>query len=338
MEDPVPEHMLGVATQQPGGVDALELVSLRTPYPAEGEYLIKVAGAGVNRPDLLQREGQYPPPKGLSDIATRVLGLEVSGEVVIAGRNTTRFQPGDNVCALVSGGGYAEYCLVSEATTLPVPVGVNLVDAASLPETIFTVWHNVFERGALQAGEWLLVHGGASGIGATAIQLAKAFGAQVVATLSSVEKAAFCEQLGADHIVNYLEENFVDVVKEVTQGHGADVILDMIGGDYIERNIKCAAEEGRIVQIAFLNGSIAEVNFMRLMLKRLTLTGSTLRARSLEFKANLAQAIEAQVWPLFANGKMWPTVDKTFALKDVHEAHTMMEARQNMGKIVLVTS
>lgn len=315
---------------------ALDYRECRVPYPGDGEYLIKVAAAGVNRPDIIQRQGHYPAPKGLSDLATHVLGLEVSGEIVVTGRNTSRYKVGDHVCALVSGGGYSQYCVTPEETTLPVPENISVVEAASLPETYFTVWHNVFQKGQLKPQEWLLLHGGASGIGSTAIQLAKAFGAHVVTTVSSDDKAEFCQSLGADKTINYLTESFVDVVKSVTNGHGADVILDMIGGDYIDQNIKCAAEDGRIVQIAFLNGSIAEVNFMRLMLKRLVLTGSTLRSRSLAFKAQLAKDVETQVWPMFAGGHLKSVVDRTFSLKDAGDAHNYMESRQNKGKVVLV--
>lgn len=327
----ISEKMVAVDVQAPGGADMLSLKEVRTPYPGEGQYLVKVSAAGVNGPDLVQREGHYPAPKGESEI----LGLEVAGEIVICGRNTHRFQVGDQVCALVPGGGYAEYCLVEEGITLPVPKGLSVNEAAGIPETFFTVWHNIFERGALREGETLLVHGGASGIGVCAIQLGQVFGAEVLTTVSSAEKCKFCEALGAKRAINYLEENFVDLVKEITDRRGVDVILDMVGGDYIERNIKCAATDGRIVQIAFLNGAIAEVNFMRLMLKRLTLTGSTLRVRSLKFKEALAQAVEKNVWPLLEQGKVKPIIDKTFALKDVAEAHRYMESRQHMGKIIL---
>lgn len=332
----VPDNMFAIVAKEPGKADVLEWQNMRTPYPAEGQHLVQVLAAGINRPDILQRTGNYPPPSGLSDIQTKVLGLEVAGKIISAGRNTSRFKVGDHVCALVSGGGYSEYCIVDEATTLPIPENITPTEAAGIPETFFTVWHNVFERGALKSQEWLLVHGGSSGIGTTAIQLAKALGSKVIATVSSQEKKSFCNSLGAYHTINYLEENFVDVVKDITENHGVDVILDMIGGDYIEQNIKCAATEGRIVQIAFLNGSIAEVNFMRLMLKRLTITGSTLRSRSNAFKTKLAQTVEENVWPLLTAGQVKPMIDKTFAMQDAINAHKYMESRKNKGKIILV--
>ncbi|RME94349.1 MAG: NAD(P)H-quinone oxidoreductase, partial [Alphaproteobacteria bacterium] len=264
----LPETMKVIRITEPGGPEVLQLAEAPLPSPGEAEYLVKVAAAGVNRPDVLQRTGVYPPPKGASEIP----GLEVSGEIIAAGPATSRYKVGDRVCALVTGGGYAEYCVVNEAATLPVPEGLSMEEAAALPETFFTVWHNVFERGQLKEGEWFLVHGGSSGIGTTAIQLARAFGAKVLTTAGSAEKCAACEKLGALRAINYREEDFVEVVKEVSGGHGADVILDMVGGSYIERNFSAAALDGRIVQIAFLGGPKAEVNFMRLMLKRLTYT------------------------------------------------------------------
>ncbi len=327
----IPEHMTAIAISQPGGPEMLTPQQIRTPYPGEGELLIEVEAAGVNRPDILQRMGLYPPPKGASEIP----GLEVAGRVVVAGRNTSRFKPGDAVCALVSGGGYADYCIASEPCALPVPDGLSLTEAAALPETFFTVWHNVFERGALKPGEWFLVHGGSSGIGTTAIQLATALGSKVLATAGSAEKCKACEDLGAVRAINYLEEDFTNVAKEASDGHGVDVILDMVGGDYIERNFKVAAPDGRIVQIAFLGGSSAEVDFMRLMLKRLTLTGSTLRARSVAFKSGIANALENKVWPLIANGSIRPVMDQAFPLAEAAKAHARMESSQHIGKIVL---
>ncbi|MEL7542923.1 MAG: NAD(P)H-quinone oxidoreductase [Pseudomonadota bacterium] len=326
----IPEFMQAVAIDGAGGPDVLSLEQARTPYPGEGEILIRVAAAGVNRPDVLQREGHYPPPKGHSPR----LGLEVAGTVAVAGRGTTRFKEGDAVCALVNGGGYATFCIADEGAVLPMPDGLTPVEAAGLPETVFTVWHNVFERGALQSGEWLLVHGGSSGIGTTAIQMAKARGAHVVATAGNAEKCEACRNLGADRVINYHEEDYVTATKEVTGG-GANTILDMVGGDYIERNIKAAAPDARIVQIAFLNGSTAEVNFMALMLKRLTLTGSTLRARTAEIKAGIARAVEREIWPEVAAGKVRPIVDSTFALADVRDAHARMDGGSHIGKIIL---
>ena len=271
------------------------------------------------------------PPKGASPLP----GLEIAGEVMAAGSDTKRFRVGDEVCALTSGGGYAQYCLADEPSTLPIPKGLSLPEAAAVPETFFTVWHNVFERGGLKAGEWLLVHGGSSGIGTTAIQMAVAMGAKVLVTAGSPEKCAACERLGAARAINYREEDFVEVTKEITEGHGADVILDMVGGSYIERNFSAAAVEGRIVQIAFLGGPKAEVNFMRLMLKRLTFTGSTLRPQSVEAKGAIAAALEQTIWPLIGAGKIKPVMDKTFALAEAGQAHAHMEAGAHIGKIVL---
>jgi len=269
----IPEMMKAIELDGKGGPDRLVVGEARTPYPSEGQYLIKVAAAGVNRPDVLQRQGLYPPPK---DHSPR-LGLEVAGHIAVAGRGTSRFKVGDAVCALVNGGGYAAYCLAEEGAVLPAPEGLSMTEAAALPETMFTVWHNVFERGGLQSGQWLLVHGGSSGIGTAAIQMAKARGCHVIATAGSAEKCAACVSLGANRAINYHEDDYVAITKEVTGG-GANTILDMVGGDYIERNMKAAAPDATIVSIAFLNGPTAEVNFMPMMLKRLTLTGSTLRA------------------------------------------------------------
>ncbi|MFN4228488.1 NAD(P)H-quinone oxidoreductase [Parvibaculum sp.] len=325
-----PKTMKAIAIREPGGPEVLELAEIETPLPAHGEILIRVNAAGVNRPDTIQRMGLYPPPPG----APETPGLEVAGEVVATGPGVTRWQEGDKVCALVGGGGYAEYCLAHEAHALPVPKGLSMTEAAALPETFFTVWTNVFERGALKPGETLLVHGGTSGIGTTAIQLAAIFGSKVIATAGSAEKCAACGKLGA-HAVNYREQDFVESVKTLTDGRGADVILDMVGGDYIERNIKAAAVDGRIVSIAFLNGSKAEVNFMPVMLKRLTLTGSTLRPRSIEEKAALASALEAKVWPLIEAGRVKPLIDNVFPLARAADAHALMEKSSHIGKIVL---
>jgi putative PIG3 family NAD(P)H quinone oxidoreductase len=315
-----------------GGPEVLVPATRTMPVPGPGEVLIAVKAAGVNRPDVLQRLGVYPPPKGASDL----LGLEVAGHVVARGPGAERFKDGDAVCALTNGGGYAEFCVAPESATLPVPEGLSLVEAAALPETVFTVWHNVFERGGLQPGEWLLVHGGASGIGTTAIQLGRLFGANVLVTAGTAEKTHACEQLGANRAINYRSEDFVEAVKEATGGHGADVILDMVGGDYIERDLRAAALDGRIVQIAFLKGSKVEIDLMRLMMRRLTLTGSTLRAQSAEAKARMARAIEEKVWPLIAEGKFKPVIDSTFNLTDAAAAHARIDDPDHIGKIVLV--
>jgi putative PIG3 family NAD(P)H quinone oxidoreductase len=328
----LPETMTVIEAKGHGGPEVLVPAARPVPVPGPGEVLIAVKAAGVNRPDVLQRLGVYPPPKGASDL----LGLEVAGHVAARGPGATRFKDGDAVCALTNGGGYSEFCVAPESATLPVPEGLSLVEAAALPETVFTVWHNVFERGGLQPGEWLLVHGGASGIGTTAIQLGKLFGANVLVTAGTAEKTHACEQLGANRAINYREEDFVEVVKEATGGHGADLILDMVGGDYIERNLHAAALDGRIVQIAFLKGSKVEIDLMRLMMRRLTLTGSTLRAQSAESKARMARAIEEKVWPLIAEGKFKPVIDSTFKLTDAAAAHTRIDNPDHIGKIVLV--
>jgi putative PIG3 family NAD(P)H quinone oxidoreductase len=327
----LPQTMTVIEARAGGGPEVLVPGERPVPLPGADEVLIVVEAAGVNRPDVLQRQGLYPPPKGASDL----LGLEVAGPVVAVGENVTRFKEGDFVCALVNGGGYAEFAVAPEATTLFAPDGLSAVEAAGLPETVFTVWHNIFERGGLQPGDWLLVHGGASGIGTTAIQLATAFGAKVIVTVGSADKAKACEALGAVRAINYLEEDFVEVVREVTGGHGADVILDMVGGDYIERNLKAAALEGRIVQIAFLKGSKVEIDLMRLMMRRLTLTGSTLRAQPPEAKARMAEAIEEKVWPLIAEGKFKPVIDSTYPLAQAADAHRRIDDPAHIGKIVL---
>jgi NADPH2:quinone reductase len=328
----LPAQMTAIAIRAPGGPDMLVPEPRPLPQPAEGEVLVKVAAAGVNRPDVVQRQGHYPPPKGATDIP----GLEIAGEVVALGAGVTRWKPGDHVMALVVGGGYADYCPAHESHCLPVPTGLTLKEAAAIPETFFTVWHNVFERGRLQAGETLLVHGGSSGIGTTAIQLAKAFGARVIATAGSAEKCEACRKLGADVAVNYKSEDFVAATKAATGGKGADVILDMVGGDYIERNYEAAAVDGRIVQIAFLASPKATVNFLRLMMKRLTHTGSTLRARSIADKGAIARAVEEHVLPLIAAGKARPLMDSTFPLAQAAAAHARMESSAHIGKIVLV--
>ena len=327
----LPETMTAIAIREPGGPDVLEPRQIPRPEPAHGEILIKVAAAGVNRPDTIQRMGLYPPPPGASETP----GLEVAGEVVATGPGVTLWKTGDRVCALVGGGGYAEYCVAHEAHALPVPHGLSMTEAAALPETFFTVWANVFERGALKAGETLLVHGGSSGIGTTAIQLASLFGASVIATAGSAEKCAACLKLGAAAAIDYKTQDFVAETRRLTDNRGADVILDMVGGDYIPRNIQAAAVDGRIVSIAFLNGATTEVNFMPVMLKRLTLTGSTLRPRSIEEKASLARTLREKVWPLIEAGRVKPLIDTVFPLKDAARAHALMEKSSHIGKIVL---
>src|SRR5689334_20455606 len=327
----LPDRMTVIAIRSPGGPDVLVPEQRPTPAPAAGEILVKVAAAGVNRPDVMQRMGLYPPPPGATDIP----GLEIAGEVVARGAGANRWKDGDKVMALVVGGGYAEYCLAHESHALPIPPSVSAVEAAAVPETFFTVWYNVFERGRLSAGETLLVHGGSSGIGTTAIQLAKALGGRVIATAGSPEKCAACRELGADVAVNYKAEDFVAATKKATDGRGADVILDMVGGSYIERNYDAAAVEGRVVQIAFQDASHADVDFRRLMFKRLTHTGSTLRARAIADKAAIARAVEDKVLPLIAAGRVKPVIDSTFPVREATAAHARMETSQHIGKIVL---
>jgi putative PIG3 family NAD(P)H quinone oxidoreductase len=330
----LPAEMTAIAIRAPGAPDVLVPERRALPQLADGEMLVKVAAAGVNRPDVMQRQGLYPPPKGATDIP----GLEIAGEVVALGAGVERWKVGDKVMALVSGGGYAEYCAAHESHALPIPSGLTSIEAAAIPETFFTVWHNVFERGRLQAGETLLVHGGSSGIGTAAIQLAKAFGARVITTAGSAEKCEACRRLGADLAVNYKSEDFVTATKAATAGKGADVILDMVGGDYIERNYEAAAVEGRVVQIAFQGSPKATVDFRRIMLKRLTHTGSTLRARSIADKGAIARAVEAHVLPLIARGKVKPVIDATFRLTQASAAHARMEASSHIGKIVLTVA
>jgi NADPH2:quinone reductase len=331
MQSP-PATMTAIAITVPGGPEVLKAVTLATPKPGAGQLLVEVAAAGVNRPDVAQRMGVYPPPPGHSPLP----GLEVAGEVAATGDGVTRWRAGDKVCALVNGGGYAEYCIAEETSALPVPAGLDMARAAAVPETFFTVWNNAFERGRLAAGEWFLVHGGSSGIGTTAIQLAKAFGARVLATAGSADKCKACLDLGADRAIDYKSEDFVAAAREATGGKGIDVILDMVGGAYTERNIIAAAEDGRIVQIATLGGADAKINLARLMMKRVTLTGSTLRPRSREVKAGFARALEQKVWPLFAAGKVKVVMDSTFPLAEAAEAHRRLESSRHIGKIVLV--
>lgn len=327
----LPEMMTAMAITGKGGPEVLQATTLAVPRPGDGEVLIKVHAAGLNRPDVLQRKGLYPAPKGHSELP----GLEVAGTVAALGKNAERFKIGDSVMALVNGGGYAQYCLADERATIAKPAALSFQDAAAIPETFFTVWHNVFERGGLQPGESFLVHGGTSGIGVTAIQLAKAFGSKVYATAGSAEKCDACIKLGADRAINYTTEDFAEIIKAETGGKGVDVILDMVGGDYIERNIKSLADDGRMVNIAYQKGSSATIDFMRVMLKRLTITGSTLRIRSAEVKGRIARAIESKVLPLVAEGQIKIPVDSTFELQDAAAAHSRMESSQHIGKIVL---
>jgi len=313
-----------------GSSDALSLGDSPIPTPKSGEVLIRVHAAGINRPDILQRQGLYPAPSDASPI----LGLEVAGEVTALGENVTEWQVGDKACALVNGGGYAEYAVAPAAQCLPIPDHFSFVQAAALPETFFTVWHNLFQRTQLKSVETLLVHGGTSGIGTTAIQLAIALGVKVFTTVGSAEKCHAIESLGAVAI-NYREQDFVTEIKTKTQGQGVSVILDMVGGDYIQRNFSAAAKDGRIVNIAFLNGSTMELDLMPVMLKRLTLTGSTLRAQSPQIKAAIAQELKQQVWPLLNKQTILPVIDSVFALHDVVHAHERMESSRHIGKIIL---
>jgi len=322
-----------IKIEEHGGPEVLKLDSMPIPEPGPGEVLIRVAAAGVNRPDVMQRKGLYPPPPGATDVP----GLEVSGTVVSAGENVTEPVVGDEVCALVVSGGYAEYCLAAASLCLPIPGGISLVDAAGIPETFFTVWTNVFERGQLKSGESILVHGGSSGIGTTAIQLGKAFGATVYTTAGTTEKCEFCEKLGADVAFNYREQDFSEEIKNLTEGKGVDVILDMVGGPYFPKNIGLLAVEGRLVQIALMQGSKAEVDFLALLLKRVTLTGSTLRPRSVEQKTEIAQALRKNVWPLLESGDVRPIIHQTFPLEKASEAHNLMESSTHIGKILLKT-
>ncbi|MEM5583010.1 NAD(P)H-quinone oxidoreductase [Roseibium sp. AS2] len=327
----LPDSMTVVAIQEPGGPDVLRMEERPVPEPGPGEILIRVAAAGVNRPDVLQRKGAYPPPAGASDLP----GLEVSGEVVARGEGAGRHEIGARVTALAPGGGYAAYCKVPEGHALPVPEGLTMVEAAALPETFFTVWSNVFDRCGLATGERFLVHGGTSGIGTTAIQLAKAFEAEVFTTVGSGEKADAARKLGADHVINYKEQAFEKAILEISGGEGVNVILDMVGGEYVERNWKAAAVEGRICQIATLNGVSESVNFSRLMVKRLTHTGSTLRPRSDSFKSAIADTLLERVWPLIGPGRIGPVMDSVFPLGQAAEAHRRMESSGHIGKIVL---
>jgi NADPH2:quinone reductase len=325
--------MRAVEIKTPGGPEVLVIGERPMPVPARGEVLIKVAAAGVNRPDVLQRLGNYAPPPGASDIP----GLEVAGEIVSGDLAGTSFEIGDKVCALVAGGGYAEFCVAPTAQCLPIPKGLSLVEAAGLPETYFTVWSNVFDRARLSGNESFLVHGGASGIGTTAIQLAHAMGHTVYTTVGSDERAQAVLALGADHAINYKTKDFVAEIKTLTAGKGVNVILDMVAGDYIERDIKCLADDGRIVIIATLGGPKSNFNPGEVMVRRLTITGSTLRARPIAFKADIAQKLQQHAWPLLAEGKIKPIIYTTMPLEHAAKAHAMMEAGEQIGKIILTT-
>jgi NADPH2:quinone reductase len=324
------KDMTAIAITAPGGPEVLKPVRLAVPVPAAGEVLVKVKAAGVNRPDVLQRLGSYPPPPG----APETPGLEIAGEIVALGEGVKRYEVGEQVCALVPGGGYAEFATVHEDNALPLPPGLSCIEAAAIPETFFTVWTNVFDRGRLKQGETLLIHGGSSGIGTTAIMLGKAFGAVVVVTAGSEDKCQACRELGADLAINYRTEDFVAVLAE--KKIKPDVILDMVGGDYVAKNLKVAAMHGRIVMIAFQKGSRFEADWMPVMLKRLTFTGSTLRARSVAEKAEIAQALERNVWPLFGAEQLKPIIFRTFPLEQADQAHALMESSEHIGKIVLV--
>ena len=320
-----------VAAREPGPPEVLKIAEGPVPEPKPGEVLIEVSHAGVNRPDCAQRAGTYPPPADASPI----IGLEVAGEIVARGDNVTIRQVGDRVCALTPGGGYAEYCATPASFCLPIPKGLTQLEAASLPENFFTVWNNLFDRAHLARGETVLIHGGTSGIGVTAIQLAKQYDAIVVTTVGSDEKAAFCRSLGADHAINYRTQDFVAEVARITQKRGVDVVLDMVGGDYIEKNLRSLALEGRLVFIAFLHGGRAEVDWRHIMMRRLTVTGSTLRASPTERKAAIANSLRAKVWPLIEGGVVKPIIHRVFPLADAAAAHQLMESSQHIGKIML---
>ena len=331
MNPTLPDLMTAIEITEPGGPEKLRPTQRPVPQPAPGEVLIQVAAAGVNRPDCLQRQGGYPPPPGASDIP----GLEVAGTVVALGAGVDEWRIGDPICALLTGGGYAEYCVAPAPQCLPIPAGLSAQQAAALPETFFTVWSNVFDRARLQPGETLLVHGGASGIGTTAIQMATALGSRVFATVGGVEKVQPCLALGAERVIDYREEDFVQVVKEITNNKGVDVILDMVGGDYVQRNLSALAVGGRLVFIAFLRGAKVELNLAPVMMKRLTITGSTLRARPIADKAPIAQALRETVWPLLENGAIRPLIDRVFPLTEAVAAHTLMESNRHVGKLLL---
>jgi NADPH:quinone reductase len=327
----LPSTMKYIDLPKFGGPEALVPNTGPLPKPEAGEVLIKVAAAGVNRPDVMQREGNYNPPPGASPVP----GLEIAGEIAELGASVTDWKVGDVVCALVGGGGYAEYCVAPAPQCLPIPAGLDVIEGAALPENYFTVWTNVFERGGLKSGETILIHGGSSGIGTTAIQLAREFGALIFTTVGNAEKAQACLDLGAERAINYKEEDYVSIVKELTDGEGVNLILDMVGGDYIQRNVDTLAIEGRLVQIAFQKPSKIEFDFLPMMLKRLTITGSTLRPRTVEQKAAIASALHQHVWPLLEAGKVKPLIYKTFPLQEAAEAHALMDSSKHIGKIML---
>ena len=326
----LPKNHTSIEITEPGSAEVLQPATRPIPQPEGNEVLIKVAGAGINRPDVFQRLGFYPPPPGITDIP----GLEVSGTIVALGSDVTGWSVGDNVCALLAGGGYAEYAVAEQALCLSAPENLPLAYAAALPETCFTVWHNLFERAQLQSDEWLLVHGGSSGIGTTAIQVASAFGVNVIATAGSDEKCAVCEDLGAIKAINYHQQDFVAVCQELTGG-GVNVVLDMVGGDYVQKNFAACAAKARIVNIAFLRGSKVELDLLPLMLKQLVLTGSTLRAQPLANKARIAAGVRDQVWPLIASGQFKPIIHSSFPLTEASKGHSLMESNQHIGKIIL---
>lgn len=328
----LPTTMRAVEITTPGGPEVLVAGERPVPAPGPDEILIRIAAAGVNRPDCLQRAGAYPPPPGASDLP----GLEAAGEVAAIGANVDRWAVGDRVCALLAGGGYAEYAVTHQDHALSVPAGLTMEEAAALPETFFTVWTNVFDRGGLKGGETFLVHGGSSGIGTTAIQLATAFGARVFTTVGNEDKAQTCRDLGAEIAVNYREADFTEVLREATGGRGVDLILDMVGGPYIPKNVALAADQGRIVHIAFLQGPKVELNFVQVMLKRLTITGSTLRPRTVEEKARIAASLREKAWPLIEAGRVRPVMAESFPLEDAASAHALMESSSHIGKIVLM--
>ena len=332
LPETLPDTMTGIEIAEPGGPEVLRPVGVPLPRPGDGELLVKVAAAGVNRPDIMQRQGLYPAPKDASPLP----GLEIAGTVAALGSGAAGFSVGDAVCGLVAGGGYAEYCTAPAVQCLPVPTGLSMIDAAGLPETVFTVWSNLFDRAGLQPGETVLIHGGTSGIGTTAIQICKAFGCPVITTAGSAEKCRACTDLGADRVVNYREEDFVAAARELTGGRGVDVVLDMVGGDYIARDIEAMATDGRHVSIAFLAGPKVTINMLKVMLKRLTLTGSTLRARPVADKAAIAEAVRSKVWPLIAERKLRPIVHRTYPLADAAKAHALMESSEHIGKIILI--
>lgn len=331
MSKPLPAQMRAIEISTPGGPEVLRPTLRPVPSPAANDVLIEVQAAGVNRPDVLQRKGGYPPPPGASDIP----GLEVAGTIVARGTQVKDWKIGDQVCALVTGGGYAEYVAAPAVQCLPVPAGLTLEQAASLPETFFTVWVNVFQRAGLKNDETLLVQGGSSGIGVTAIQMARAFGHRVFVTAGTADKCAECEKLGATRAINYRTEDFVAVVKQLTAGRGADVILDMVGGDYVPRELACLADDGRLSLIAFLGGTKTTLDMTDILRRRLTITGSTLRPRPVEVKAGIAQALRQKVWPLIEAGKIRPVIYRTFGLDEAAAAHALMESSEHVGKIVL---